>query len=53
LAKENNSNAARGPAAPLADPVPEPSTWVMMLVGLAELGFVGLRSRARAAEGHF
>jgi uncharacterized membrane protein len=30
-------------AAPLADAVPEPSTWVMMLVGMAGLGFVGRR----------
>jgi hypothetical protein len=26
--------------------VPEPSTWAMMLMGLAGLGLVGLRSRA-------
>jgi hypothetical protein len=29
--------------------VPEPSTWVMMLVGFAGLGYAGLRSRRRAA----
>jgi uncharacterized membrane protein len=30
----------------LADPsVPEPSTWAMMLLGFAALGFMGLRSR--------
>jgi hypothetical protein len=28
-----------------ASPVPEPSTWVMMALGFAGLGFVGLRSR--------
>jgi hypothetical protein len=57
LAEDNNSNssapgsssedAARGPVAPLADLVPEPSTWEMMLVGLAGLG-----PRA-GLEGHF
>jgi hypothetical protein len=30
----------------LADPVPEPSTWAMMLIGLAGLGVLGLRTRA-------
>jgi uncharacterized membrane protein len=33
-------------AAPLADPVPEPSIWAMMLMGLAGLAFVGSRARA-------
>jgi hypothetical protein len=34
-------------AASLSDPaVPEPSTWAMMLMGLAGLGFIGLRTRA-------
>jgi hypothetical protein len=33
--------------------IPEPSTWAMMLIGLAGLGFVGLRSRARAEGRHF
>ncbi|HEX9167349.1 MAG TPA: PEP-CTERM sorting domain-containing protein [Roseiarcus sp.] len=28
---------------------PEPSTWVMMAVGFAGLGFVGYRSTARTA----
>jgi PEP-CTERM motif len=28
--------------------VPEPSTWAMMLVGFAGLGFVGYRRRAAA-----
>jgi uncharacterized membrane protein len=32
-------------AARLADPVPEPSTWAMVLMGLAGLGFVSLRRR--------
>jgi hypothetical protein len=32
-------------AAPLADAVPEPSTWATMLIGLAGLGLVGVRSR--------
>jgi PEP-CTERM motif len=30
------------------DPVPEPSTWVMMLAGFAGLGFAGVRSRSAA-----
>ena len=28
-----------------SSPVPEPSTWAMMLLGFAELASVGLRSR--------
>jgi PEP-CTERM motif len=39
-------------AAPLADPVPEPSTWAMMLMGLAGLGLVGLRSRPSKRRVH-
>jgi hypothetical protein len=38
-----------GPATAL---IPEPSTWAMMLIGFAGLGFVGYR-RARTAGGHF
>ncbi len=30
-------------------PVPEPSTWAMLLVGFSGLGFAGYRARARAA----
>jgi hypothetical protein len=29
--------------------VPEPSTWAMMLIGFAGLGFMGWRSRKTAA----
>ncbi len=36
---------ASAAAARLADPVPEASTWAMMLVGLAGLGFVSLGRR--------
>jgi hypothetical protein len=32
------------------DPVPDPSTWAMMLLGFAGLGFAGYR-RARAGHG--
>jgi hypothetical protein len=35
--------------APLADPVPEPSTWAMMLLGFAGLGFARFY---RARTGH-
>ncbi|HWY80433.1 MAG TPA: PEPxxWA-CTERM sorting domain-containing protein, partial [Roseiarcus sp.] len=31
--------------------VPEPSTWAMMLVGFAGLGFAGYRSTQRASDG--
>jgi hypothetical protein len=33
----------------LANPVPEPSTWAMMLLGFAGLGFVGYHAHKRAA----
>jgi hypothetical protein len=36
---------ASAAAAQLANPIPEASTWAMMLMGLTGLGFVGLRSR--------
>jgi hypothetical protein len=32
----------------LYSPVPEPSTWAMMLVGFAGMGFVGYRARRAA-----
>jgi len=37
-------------SARLADPVPEPSTWAMMLMGLGGLGLVGAMSRRREAR---
>jgi probable HAF family extracellular repeat protein len=46
LATPNFDFFASSAASPLADPVPEPSTWAMMLIGLMGLGFVGLRRRA-------
>ena len=33
----------------LYSPVPEPSTWAMMLVGFAGLGFVGYRASRKTA----
>jgi len=33
---------------PLASPVPEPSTWAMLLLGFTGLGFVGYRQTRRA-----
>lgn len=33
----------------LANSVPEPSTWAMMILGFAGLGFVGYRARKRTA----
>jgi hypothetical protein len=32
----------------LYSPVPEPSTWAMMLLGFAGMGFVGYRARQAA-----
>ena len=37
------------PVAVPPQPAPEPSTWAMMLVGFAGLGFAGWRTRRRAA----
>jgi hypothetical protein len=34
----------------LATPVPEPSTWAMMLIGFAGLGFVGYRRTRKPAS---
>ena len=39
-------------ADPAVADVPEPSTWALMLIGFAGLGFVGYR-RARAEGGDF
>jgi hypothetical protein len=35
----------------LYTPVPEPSTWAMMLIGFAAMGFVGYRARQAAIVG--
>jgi probable HAF family extracellular repeat protein len=49
LATPNLFSFATNAAAPLADTVPEPSTWAMMLFGFAGLGIAGL---CRARTGH-
>jgi probable HAF family extracellular repeat protein len=49
LATPNLDFFASSAASPLADPVPEPSTWAMMLIGLLGMGFVGLRRRASSS----
>ena len=36
-----------GTAATVGTPVPEPSTWAMMLLGFAGLGFMGYQSAGR------
>ena len=41
--------AASGFVYPTSAAVPEPSTWAMMLVGFAGLGFAGWRARAHLA----
>lgn len=35
----------------LTDPVPEPSTWAMLLIGFAGLGFLAYLKRAPLAAG--
>jgi hypothetical protein len=51
----NDPTASGGPPFSLLDgvslssSVPEPSTWAMMFIGFAGLGFAGLRSRRRSA----
>jgi PEP-CTERM motif len=49
IATPNLFSFATNAAAPLADTVPEPSTWAMMLLGFAGLGIAGL---CRARTGH-
>jgi PEP-CTERM motif len=39
------------PTAVPPQPVPEPSTWAMMLIGFAGLGFAGYRASRKSAEG--
>jgi hypothetical protein len=34
---------------PATPPIPEPSTWAMMLVGFAGLGYAGWRAQRRTA----
>jgi hypothetical protein len=41
--------AIDGNVTAIGDPVPEPSTWAMMLIGLAGVGFAGFRTSRRAA----
>jgi probable HAF family extracellular repeat protein len=45
LAMPNLFSLAATAATSLADPVPEPSTWAMMVIGLAGLGFLARRVR--------
>ncbi len=35
------------PGARLADPVPEPSTWAMLLMGFAGVGFMAYRRNSK------
>jgi probable HAF family extracellular repeat protein len=49
LATPNLFSFATNATAPLADTVPEPSTWVMMLLGFAGLGVVGYRASRKSA----
>jgi hypothetical protein len=36
-----------GEMTPILAPVPEPSTWAMMIVGFASVGFMACRERGR------
>jgi hypothetical protein len=49
FATPNLFSFATNAASPLADAVPEPSTWAMMLLGFVGLGLTGYRQRRKAS----
>jgi PEP-CTERM motif-containing protein len=49
FATPNLFSLATNAASPLADAVPEPSTWAMMLLGFVGLGLTGYRQRRKAS----
>ena len=51
VANSGDDNLPSGAVLDSGSPVPEPSTWAMMLIGFAGLGFAGYRASRRTVVG--